>query len=93
MAAIDLRGNTLVVAGAGTVGLDHIYIRKVTVYCTLTSAALSVTEVGSGVATVLEWQTDQVTTKTHSKNVDFIGRKGRLSFDTVTACTAFFSLA
>lgn len=90
MAAIDYFGNTIRVTAAGTVTHESVEISSLVVWSANSSASLILGEAGSSGSEVLRFSTDKdvpLSTSFHG-----FGRYQQLSFNIVTACTAYLNL-
>lgn len=88
MAAIDYFGNLIRVTAAGTCTYENLEIECAYVWNVNTTASLIVTDVTSGsTAQMLRYSTPNQLASYDPLHLS--GKFGRLSFDTVTACTAW----
>lgn len=88
MANIDYFGNVIRVTGAGTLGMNDVFIESMYIWTANSNSLLVVTDVNSGsAAQVMVYATDVTIPTTDTPYI--AGRFGKLSFDTVTACTAW----
>ena len=92
MAAIDITGRTIVVTAAATLGYDNVKIVACTVWCATTAADFQVTELGTGAIQVIRISPDRSQIAPFSISPLWQGDFGRLSFDTVSACTAYLQM-
>ena len=94
MAAVDYSGNTIRVTAAGSTdaAMPELVIRTATVWWATTAGDLSITAVDSASSIILRLSPDASGLAPFSEWVGLVGRYGRLSFNTVTACTLFLQV-
>lgn len=88
MAAIDYFGNVIRITAAGTLGYDNLDIECAYIWTVNSSGSLIASDVAAGSnATVFRYSTN--INQASYEPLHLSGRFNKISFDTVTACTAW----
>ncbi len=94
MPAPNVTGNTIVVVAAGTAPWtpQPLRIECITLWCATTLADFIVTDVNTGGIEVFRLSPDRSQIAPFSQVFPIRGQFGNLTFNTVTACTAYIQL-
>ena len=94
MAAIDFSGNTMIVTAAASMNaaMLTVNIQCVTIWSVNTTAIVEVGGIDTGGFLIFRYSPDRSRIAPFSETLPWSGTFPQLSFNTVTACTAYIQM-